>query len=149
VATLLDGGHASNALPQTAIATINVRMLPGSDPQQVLQTLIDVVDNDELEVEYRGGGSITEPSPLTEEIMGAVEAVTHLMWPGVTVMPTMSTGATDGAKMRRAGIPTYGLSGLFVDRNDMRIHGQDERLLKKSLYDSYEFLMQLVQELTQ
>ncbi len=81
--------------------------------------------------------------------MGAVDTVTQSMWPGVTVMPTMSTGATDGAKMRRAGIPTYGVSGLFVDRNDMRIHGQDERLLKKSLYDSYEFLFRLAQELTQ
>lgn len=149
VATLLDGGHASNALPQSAVANINVRMLPGSDPQQVLQTLIEVVDNPELLVEYRGGGSITQPSPLSEEIMEAVETVTEEMWPGVTVMPTMSTGATDGAKMRLGGIPTYGVSGLLVDRNDMRIHGQDERILKKSLYDGYDFLYRLTKELTQ
>lgn len=149
VATLLDGGHASNALPQSAVANINVRMLPGSDPQQVLQTLIEVVDNPELLVEYRGGGSITQPSPLSEEIMEAVEAVTEEMWPGVTVMPTMSTGATDGAKMRLAGIPTYGVSGLLVDRNDMRIHGQDERILKKALYDGYDFLYRLTKELSQ
>lgn len=149
VATLLDGGHASNALPQSAVANINVRMLPGSDPQQVLQTLIEVVDNPELLVEYRGGGSITQPSPLSEEIMEAVETVTEEMWPGVTVMPTMSTGATDGAKMRLGGIPTYGVSGLLVDRNDMRIHGQDERILKKSLYDGYDFLYRLAKELTQ
>ena len=70
------------------------------------------------------------------------------MWPGLTVLPTMSTGATDGAKMRNAGIPTYGVSGLFVDRNDMRIHGQDERLLKKSLYDGYDFLYRLGVELS-
>lgn len=149
VATLLDGGHASNALPQSAVANINVRMLPGSDPQQVLQTLVEVVDNPELLVEYRGGGSITQPSPLSEEIMEAVEAVTEEMWPGVTVMPTMSTGATDGAKMRLAGIPTYGVSGLLVDRNDMRIHGQDERILKKALYDGYDFLYRLTKELSQ
>lgn len=148
VATLLDGGHASNALPQTAVATINVRMMPGSDPQDVLQTLTRVVDNPDLEVAYRGGGDLSDPSPLTEEIFGAVEAVTEQMWPGVTVIPTMSTGATDGAKMRNAGIPTYGVSGLFVDRNDMRIHGQDERLLKKSYFDGYEFLYRLTRALS-
>ena len=148
VATLLDGGHAPNALPQTAVANVNVRMLPGSDPQEVLETLITVVDNPELLVEYRGGGSITDPSPLSEEIMAAVETVTEAMWPGVTVMPTMSTGATDGARMRRAGIPTYGTSGLFVDRNDMRIHGQDERLLKESLYGGYDYLYSVAKELS-
>ncbi len=149
VATLLDGGHAPNALPQTAVANVNVRMLPGSDPQVVLETLIAVVDNPELLVEYRGGGSITDPSPLSEEIMAAVASVTEAMWPGVTVMPTMSTGATDGARMRRAGIPTYGTSGLFVDRNDMRIHGQDERLLKESLYGGYDYLYRVAKELSQ
>ena len=149
VATLLEGGHASNALPQSAVATVNVRMLPGSDPQQVLRTLIEVVNNPALEVSYRGGGSMSEPSPLSEEIMAAVESVTEAMWPGVTVMPTMSTGATDGARMRRAGIPTYGVSGLFVDRNDMRIHGQDERLLKKSLYEGYDFLYRVTKKLSQ
>ncbi len=81
--------------------------------------------------------------------MAAVESVTEAMWPGITVIPTMSTGATDGAKMRLAGIPTYGVSGLFVDRNDMRIHGQDERLLKDSLYGSYDFLYRLAKELSQ
>ena len=148
VATLLDGGHASNALPQSAVATVNVRMLPGSDPQDVLRTLTRVVDNPALEVAYRGGGRVSQPSPLTEEIMSAVETVTQSMWPGVTVMPTMSTGATDGAKMRIEGIPTYGVSGLFVDRNDMRIHGQDERILKQSLYEGYEFLYRLAVELS-
>ena len=148
VATLLDGGHASNALPQTAVATINVRMMPGSDPQDVLRALTEAVDNPDLEVIYRGGGAMSEPSPLTEELLGAVEEVTEQLWPGITVIPTMSTGATDGAKMRNAGIPTYGVSGLFVDRNDMRIHGQDERLLKKSFYDGYEFLYRLSKELS-
>lgn len=148
VATLLDGGHASNALPQTAVATVNVRMMPGSDPQEVLRTLTVVVDNPALEVVYRGGGSLSEPSPLTEEMLGSVEKVTEQLWPGITVIPTMSTGATDGAKMRNAGIPTYGVSGLFVDRNDMRIHGQDERLLKQSFYGGYEFLYRLGKELS-
>jgi acetylornithine deacetylase/succinyl-diaminopimelate desuccinylase-like protein len=123
-------------------------MLPGSDPQDVLRTLTEVVANPELEVEYLGGGRLSDASPLTEEVLGAIETVSISKWPGLTVLPTMSTGATDGAKMRNAGIPTYGVSGLFVDRNDMRIHGQDERLLKKSLYDSYDFLYQLGVELS-
>lgn len=148
VPTLLEGGHASNALPQTAVATVNVRMMPGSDPQDVLRTLTEVVDNPGLEVAYRGGGGLSDPSPLTEEMLGAVEAVTGQMWPGITVIPTMSTGATDGAKMRNAGIPTYGVSGLFVDRNDMRIHGQDERLLKESYYGGYDFLYRLTKTLS-
>ncbi len=148
VATLLEGGHASNALPQKAEANINVRMLPGSDPQDVLQTLIEVVDNPNLEVEYMGGGRLSDASPLTESVLGAIETVTEEMWPGLTVLPTMSTGATDGAKMRNAGIPTYGVSGLFVDRNDMRIHGQDERLRKQSLYEGYDFLYRLGEELS-
>jgi acetylornithine deacetylase/succinyl-diaminopimelate desuccinylase-like protein len=149
VATLLDGGHASNALPQTAVATVNVRMMPGSNPQDVLRILTEVVDNPNLEVAYQGGGRLSDPSPLTKEIMEAVESVTEEMWPGITVMPTMSTGATDGAKMRNAGIPTYGVSGLFIDRNDMRIHGQDERLRKASLYSGYEFLYQLARQLSE
>ncbi|MFK7863806.1 MAG: M20/M25/M40 family metallo-hydrolase [Pseudohongiellaceae bacterium] len=148
VPTLLEGGHASNALPQTASATVNVRMMPGSDPQDILKILTEVVNNPALEVRYDGGGSSSDPSPLTEEIMSAVESVTEEMWPGVTVIPTMSTGATDGAKMRNAGIPTYGVSGLFVDRNDMRIHGQDERLLKESLFGGYRFLYRIAQELS-
>jgi len=123
-------------------------MMPGSDPQDVLQTLTEVVDNTDLEVSYRGGGALSEPSPLTEEILGAVESITDQLWPGITVIPTMSTGATDEAKMRNAGIPTYGVSGIFVDRNDMRIHGQDERLLKKSFYGGYEFLYQLGMKLS-
>ncbi len=148
VATMLDGGHARNALPQTASAEINVRMMPGSDPADVLATLIDVVDNPDLEVTFNGGGRPSDPSPLTDEIFGAVERITAEMWPGVVVLPTMTTGATDGAKMRNAGIPTYGVSGLFVDRNDIRIHGRDERLLIRSFYEGYTFMLLLIEELS-
>lgn len=148
VATMLDGGHAPNALPQTASAVVNVRMMPGTDPEEVLSALVTAVDNPEVKVEFQGGGRPSDPSPLTDEILGAVEATTEAMWPGVVVMPTMSTGATDGAKMRNAGVPTYGVTGLFVDRNDIRIHGRDERLLVSSFYDGYKFLDQLVRTLS-
>jgi acetylornithine deacetylase/succinyl-diaminopimelate desuccinylase-like protein len=148
VATMLQGGHAPNALPQSASAVVNVRMMPGSDPEEVLAALIMAVDDPEVEVVFNGGGRPSDPSPLTEEILGAVERVTEEMWPGVVVLPTMTTGATDGAKMRNAGIPTYGVSGLFVDRNDIRAHGRDERVLVRSFYEGYAFLYRLVVELS-
>jgi acetylornithine deacetylase/succinyl-diaminopimelate desuccinylase-like protein len=148
VATMLEGGHAPNALPQTATAVVNVRMMPGQDVQDVLATLIKVVDNQEIDVLFRGGGRPSDPSPLTDEILGAVESITADMWPGVVVLPTMTTGATDGAKMRNAGIPTYGVSGLYVDRNDIRAHGRDERLLVRSFYEGYEFMYRLVKKLS-
>lgn len=148
VATMLEGGHAPNALPQEASAIVNVRMMPGGDPETVLDALITAVDNPEVKVEHQGGGRPSDPSPLTDEILGAVEAATESIWPGVAVMPTMTTGATDGAKMRNAGIPTYGVSGLFVDRNDIRAHGRDERLLVTSFYEGYAFLFLLVTNLS-
>ncbi len=148
VATMLEGGHASNALPQTASAIVNVRMMPGTAPEDVLATLVGIVDNPEIEVVRNGGGRPSDPSPLTDEILGAVERVTEEMWPGVVVLPTMSTGATDGAKMRRAGIPTYGVSGLFEDRNDRRAHGRDERLLVSSFYEGYAFMYRLTKQLS-
>ena len=77
-----------------------------------------------------------------------MESTTQAMWPGVVVLPTMTTGATDGAKMRNAGIPTYGVSGLFIDRNDVRAHGRDERLLVKSFYEGYEFMYRLIRKLS-
>jgi acetylornithine deacetylase/succinyl-diaminopimelate desuccinylase-like protein len=148
VATMLEGGHAPNALPQEASAIVNVRMMPGGDPEEVLDALITAVDNPEVKVVHQGGGRPSDPSPLSDEILGAVEAATESIWPGVAVMPTMTTGATDGAKMRNAGIPTYGVSGLFVDRNDIRAHGRDERLLVTSFYEGYAFLFLLVTNLS-
>ena len=148
VATMLEGGHAPNALPQTAAAVVNVRMMPGTDPEEVLSALVRVVDNPNMTVEFQGGGRPSDPSPLTDEILGAVESATDEIWPGVPVMPTMTTGATDGAKMRNAGIPTYGVTGLFVDRNDIRIHGRDERLLITSFYEGFAFSRLLVQKLS-
>jgi acetylornithine deacetylase/succinyl-diaminopimelate desuccinylase-like protein len=88
-------------------------MMLGADPQDILRTLAQVVNNRNLEVFYQRGGSSSDSTPSTEEIMSAVESVAEEMWLGVTVIPTMSMGATDGAKMRNAGIPSYGVSGLL------------------------------------
>ncbi len=128
VATQLLGGHAENALPQLATATVNCRMLPGSKPEDVKATLVGVLNDARITVTPVAESRPSDPSPLSADVMGPVEAVTNSMWPGMRVVPTMSTGATDGLFLRNVGIPTYGLSGLFEDIDDTRSHGRDERM---------------------
>jgi acetylornithine deacetylase/succinyl-diaminopimelate desuccinylase-like protein len=148
VATLLEGGHAENALPQMAKANVNCRMLPGSDPKAVLATLKRVVGNDQITVTPVKDARASPPSPLTPEVFKPIEMLTQKMWPGVPVVPSMSTGATDAIPLRSSGIPVYGVSGIFSDIDDVRMHGRDERILVTSYYDGLEFLYQLVKELT-
>ncbi|MCH2465275.1 MAG: M20/M25/M40 family metallo-hydrolase, partial [Gemmatimonadetes bacterium] len=88
------------------------------------------------------------PSPLTPEVLGPIERITEQMWPGVEVLPVMSTGATDGLYLRREGIPVYGVSGLFGDMDDVRAHGQDERISIQNFFEGQEFLYRLVKALT-
>lgn len=147
-ATMLDAGHAENALPQTATAIVNCRILPGESPEKVLQTLIEVLDDDKIEVSPIWEVTPSPPSPLLPEIVQAIEQITEEMWPGVPVVPTMSTGATDGLRLRNAGIPTYGISGHFADMDDNRAHGKDERIGVKAFYESQEFLNRLVKALS-
>ena len=149
VATKLDAGHAQNALPQTATAVVNCRILPGEDPEKIKPQLITVFDDDKIFVTPMNPASASPPSPLSPAIIGPIEKVTAKMWPGVPVIPVMSTGATDGAHTRNAGIPTYGVSGLFSDIDDKRAHGKDERINVKAYYEGQEFLYQLTKELTQ
>jgi acetylornithine deacetylase/succinyl-diaminopimelate desuccinylase-like protein len=144
VATRLEGGHAENALPQTARATVNCRIFPGSDPKDVQRTLESVVGDEGVRLSPVLPASPSLPSPLLPEVMGPIEKITGEMWPGVPVVPTMSTGATDGLYLRNAGIPTYGVSGIFGDVDDARAHGKDERLLVSSFYEGREFLRRLV-----
>ena len=148
VATMLDAGHAENALPQTASAIVNCRILPGESPENVLSTLIDLIADDAIEVSEIWEVTPSPPSPLVPEILNAIEQVTEELWPGVPVIPTMLTGATDGLYLRNAGIPVYGVSGLFGDIDDIRAHGQDERIGVKALYESQEFLYKLVKVLS-
>ena len=149
VATLLDGGHAENALPQRARATVNCRVLPGESIDAVEETLRTVIGNDDVSISRVAEATPSPPSPLTPEMLGAIEAVTEEMWPGVPVIPTMSTGATDGLFLRNAGIPVYGVSGLFSDMGEpARAHGQNERILASSYFDGQEFLYRLTKTLT-
>jgi acetylornithine deacetylase/succinyl-diaminopimelate desuccinylase-like protein len=147
VATRLEGGHAENALPQTARATVNCRMLPGADPKEIAQTLVRVLDDDKIGVTPIGEPRPSQPSPLRPDVMGSIERITSEMWPGVPVIPTMSTGATDGLYLRNAGIPVYGVDGLFNETDDTRAHGRDERIGVKEFYEGREFLYRLVKTL--
>ena len=147
VATMLDGGHAENALPQRARATVNCRVLPGEPVEEVQRTLEAVVNNQQVTITPINDANQSPPSPLTPPILDAIESITDDMWPGVSVIPTMSTGATDGLYLRNAGIPVYGVSGLFGDINDVRAHGQNERIRIQSFFEGQEFLYRLTKAL--
>ena len=148
VATMASAGHAPNALPQRATANVNCRILPGEDPHAVQQTLGKIVNNTRVSITPVDAVKPSPPSPLTPEIMQAITRITEEMWPGVPVIPFMSTGATDGLYFRQAGIPIYGVSGLFGDMDDNRAHGRDERMGVKEFFDGQEFLWWLVNALS-
>jgi acetylornithine deacetylase/succinyl-diaminopimelate desuccinylase-like protein len=149
VATMLEGGHAENALPQLARARVNCRVMPGETEESVRATLTRVLADDQIAIVEAPGSEFTpsSPSPLTPEIMGAVEAITAELWPGVPVLPIMTSSATDSLYLRNAGIAAYGTSGIFVDLDDNRNHGRDERVRVKSFYDGQEYLYRLVKQL--
>lgn len=139
VATMLQGGHASNALPQRARATVNCRMLPDERPEDVLAALQAAAGD---QVEVTGGGGMDSPaSPLTPEVLETIERITEQMWPGVPVVPTMGTGATDNRFFRAAGIPGYGVSGTFY--GETYSHGMNERIPVEAFYEALEFLYRL------
>ena len=148
VATLLEGGHAQNALPQLAQANVNCRIFPSHDPSDVHAKLQELATPFDVTVEPRGSATESPASPLTPEVLGPIERITEQMWPGVEVLPVMSTGATDGLYLRREGIPVYGVSGLFGDMDDVRAHGQDERISIQNFFEGQEFLYRLVKALT-
>jgi acetylornithine deacetylase/succinyl-diaminopimelate desuccinylase-like protein len=147
VATRLEGGHAPNALPQLARANVNCRVLPDHDVKDVHAALVRLAGDTAVHVSAAPQARGAPPSPLTDEVLRPIERLTSEMWPGVPVVPVMSTGATDGRPLRQNGIPTYGVSGLFGDMDDSRAHGRDERMLVKSFFEGHEFLYRLVKEL--
>jgi acetylornithine deacetylase/succinyl-diaminopimelate desuccinylase-like protein len=144
VATMLQAGHAFNALPQDAQATVNCRVLPGEPLENIQKTLNSVVDDKQVSVTQIWAAPYSQPSALNPEILNAVQKVTAELWPGIPVIPTMSSGATDGSFLRNAGIPTYGTSGMAGDIDDVRSHGKDERILIRSFVEGQEYLYRLV-----
>ncbi len=148
VATMLEAGHAENALPQSARATVNCRILPGESPDEVEATLISVLDDPDIRVSRLREPTASPPSPLTDEVLGTIERLTEEMWPGVPVVPTMSTGATDGLYVRNAGIPVYGVGAIFEDSGDNRAHGRDERVAIDRFYEALRFWYRMVKDLS-
>src|SRR5689334_7405003 len=148
VATMLEGGHALNALPQLAAATVNCRVLPEDSVEYVTETLRRVIADTAVKVIVSGAPRGAPPSPMREDLLSAVSTVTAELWPGVATVPMMVMGATDGMYLRAAGIPTYGVQGIFYDRDDIRFHGRDERVKVQSFYEAQTFLYELVKRLS-
>jgi acetylornithine deacetylase/succinyl-diaminopimelate desuccinylase-like protein len=148
-ATRVEAGHANNALPQLARAVVNCRILPGQSADEVKGQLAELAADErvaivQLDPEF---SAPAPPARVDPALLAVVERLTEALWPGVPVVPTMGAGATDSRFFRGAGIPAYGISGLFHDIDDVRAHGRDERLGVRQLYEGQEFLGRLVEAL--
>lgn len=156
VATLLTAGHAPNALPQHAEANINCRILPGHSPREVHQQLTRVVNDPAVTIQHVEDNpshngedeKSTAPPPLNAEVFSALHAVVDQMWPGTPIIPEMETGASDSRVTMEAGIPSYGFSGMGVDKDDIRAHGQDERIRISAYYQGVDFTVRYLKTLT-
>jgi acetylornithine deacetylase/succinyl-diaminopimelate desuccinylase-like protein len=148
VATMLEGGHAPNALPQTAKATVNCRMLPGEDAAAVEKTLVRVINDTSVHLTPADTAVPSPASPLRPDVFSAVEASVKAIWGAVPIVPIMETGATDGLFLRNAGLPVYGFSGLFIATNDVRAHGKDERILITAFDQALDFTYDLLKRIT-
>lgn len=159
VATRLSGGHANNALPQSAQANVNCRILPGHSPEEVRQELIRLFNDPKVEVDFIDPATEKPlpsapdkvsfaPPPLKPEVMNPLKQVVDTMWPGVPIIPEMETGASDSIYTMAAGIPSYGVSGIAIDENDVRAHGKDERVRVSSYYNGVEFYYRYMKALT-
>lgn len=148
VATMMSAGHAENALPQSAHATVNCRMLPDDNPDNVMSILKSVLADSQISITRVYSSIIAPVSPLKDDITIPVNQISSSMWPGVNVTAIMSTGATDGKYLRHQGIPVYGVSGMFGDIDDVRAHGKDERIGIKEFNDGVEFMYRFIKALS-
>jgi acetylornithine deacetylase/succinyl-diaminopimelate desuccinylase-like protein len=158
VATRLEGGHANNALPQRAEALVNCRILPGHSKEEVRQDLIRVLHDPAITVRYLADdGAISDtapeqrtlsPSPLLPQVLEPLERTVAATWPGLPVVPFMNASATDGIYTRAAGLPTYGVAGIAVDRDDVHAHGRDERISVASFYTGNLFFYRFLKSIT-
>jgi acetylornithine deacetylase/succinyl-diaminopimelate desuccinylase-like protein len=147
VATMLTGGHAENALPQSATATVNCRVFPGTPEDSVRAVLARVVADTTIRITTVYPMTPSPASPLRPDVLSAVEQTAATIWPAAVVVPHQSAGATDGLYLRNAGVPTYGLSAILIAPGDDRAHGLDERVPVRSLYESREYWHALVRRL--
>jgi acetylornithine deacetylase/succinyl-diaminopimelate desuccinylase-like protein len=159
VATRLEAGHANNALPQTARANVNCRIAPGSSAEDIRGKLVEILADPKITVKYIGAIGEVEnhptarlayaPPPLRPDVFQPLEKIVAEMWPGTPVIPTMATGASDGVYTNSAGLPTYGISGTAIDRDDVRAHGKDERLGMESFYKGVDFYYRYLKAVTE
>ncbi|MAW80403.1 MAG: hypothetical protein CMI63_09200 [Parvularcula sp.] len=149
VATMLDAGHAENALPQSATATVNCRIFPGVEVEDVRQTLIEVIENDALEVALTDDIFVASPiSEVRDDVVAALRAAIEPRYPGIDVVPAMSAGGTDGMHFRRAGVPTYGVGAGFVPVGaEINAHGLDEKIPAASFYAGLDHWILLIKAL--
>ena len=147
IPTMLSGGHAENALPRTATATINCRIFPGNSVEDIMGELSLVAGNPELEWGVYGMPVSSDTSPFNDEVMGAVEASLTQLYPGTPVIPRMISGTTDGAYFRAAGIPSYSLTGIFLDPKDSFAHGLNERVRRASIPESLIFWQSMIRSI--
>ena len=158
VATMLSGGHAPNALPGRAEANVNCRIFPGHSQEEIRSQLVKLFNDPKLNVRYRSDtGELTDhgsdrkamaPPPLRDDVMNSLHRVAGKLWPGFVVLPIMEAGASDSIYTMNAGIPSYGISGIAVERADDRAHGRDERLKMDAYYTGVEFYYQFLKALT-
>src|SRR6266853_680225 len=147
VATRLEGGHANNALPQTAAANVNCRMLPQDSLQNVQQTLKRVLADDRISVSVVGEAVPAPASAINPAIVSKLEALGRKLYGGLPIVPVMDTGASDGKYLRIGGIPAYGVPGVFEDVDDTRAHGKDERIGVQDFYDGVDFYYEFIKSL--
>lgn len=148
ITTMLKAGHAENALPQSATATVNCRIFPGVSVEEVKQTLQKVVKNDAIEFVTLGSPIVSPISELRDDVMAAIKKSVHARYPNVQIMAYMESGGTDGMHFRKAGIPTWALSSVFMDPDEMFAHGLNERLPIKTFYDGLDHWSIILKELT-
>ncbi|MGB5333808.1 MAG: M20/M25/M40 family metallo-hydrolase [Woeseiaceae bacterium] len=147
VVTMLQAGHAENALPQSATATVNCRIFPGIPVAEVERTLKDIVDNDEIEFVVLDETTESPISELREDVLAAVSSAVHSRYPDVPIIPIMESGGTDGMHFRSAGIPTWAISGLFMDPDEMYAHGLNERVPIEGFYGALDHWSIILREL--
>jgi acetylornithine deacetylase/succinyl-diaminopimelate desuccinylase-like protein len=147
VATMLEAGHAENALPQTARATVNCRVLPDDSVEDITRTLTRVIADEKVAIIPKGIAVQSPSAAANPQVMQAITQLSAEMWPGVPLNAAMSAGYTDSRWVRNAGIAAYGVSGLFSDPGNNGVHGRNEQIGAKALLDGKEFLYRLVKRL--
>jgi acetylornithine deacetylase/succinyl-diaminopimelate desuccinylase-like protein len=147
VATLISGGHAENALPQRAQATVQCRMMPGDTVANVEGRIVAALADPAIRVSLDAAPIVSPESPPTAQIVAKVEALAHSMWPKVPVIPTMATGFSDDRQTRNAGMPSYDINGVWMDEDENRAHGRDERIGVRAFDESVEFTYRLLKSM--